>query len=139
MAHDNQVRDEDQNLLTNDAGEKRKQHLAKLTLVLVPWFAKWSDSFPSHVIGKVQMATYVEALYDLTEEELEIGCREATKVATEFPKPGHIRKALRLSRNEMRCTRPAYLDEPPPMTLAEREAELSTPEYQEMRRKAMGR
>ena len=39
------------------------------------------------------MAVYAEALDDLSLEELEFGCREATRTAEQFPKPGHIRKA----------------------------------------------
>lgn len=71
--------------------------------------------FPSHPVTKVQIAGYVEALDDLTPEQIEIGCRKATRTATQFPKPGHIREALSLSKigdGESPCVRPAYLDEP---------------------------
>lgn len=44
------------------------------------------------------MMAYAEALDDLSPEELEIGCREASRTAEQFPKPGHIRKALEENR-----------------------------------------
>jgi hypothetical protein len=49
--------------------------------------------FPNHPAKAVTLAVYLEALGDLTPEQLEIGCREATSAAEQFPKPGHIRKA----------------------------------------------
>lgn len=36
---------------------------------------------------------YVEALDDLSPEQLEFGCKEATRIAEQLPKPGHIRTA----------------------------------------------
>jgi hypothetical protein len=67
------------------------------------------------------VATYLEALDDLTPNELEIGCREATRKAEQFPKPGHIRAALyAVGTDEQRHERPSYLDEPP-LSAEERE------------------
>ena len=81
--------------------------------MLERWFLKWSDAFPSHPVTKIQVGTYLEALDNLTPEQLEIGCREATRHAEQFPKPGHIRKAWCESGfDEQRHERPAYLDEP---------------------------
>jgi hypothetical protein len=73
--------------------------------------AKWADTFPSHVVTKLQIATYAEALADLAPGELDAACRLATRNATQFPKPGDIRNALKQLDNIPR-TRPAYLDEP---------------------------
>jgi hypothetical protein len=44
------------------------------------------------------LACYLEALSDLTPEQLEEACREATRTAEQFPKPGHIRNAVRSGR-----------------------------------------
>lgn len=104
----------EQSRLTNGGNESRKTYLAKLALVLTRWFQKWGDAFPSHEVTKLQMGTYLEALDDLTPDELDIGCREATRTAEQFPKPGHIRSALYTCfHGAQRLERPAYLDEPP--------------------------
>lgn len=101
-------------LSTNAGSANRKPHLAKLALVLTKWFRKWGDAFPSHEVTKLQVATYLEALDDLTPAQLEIGCKEATRTAEQFPKPGHIRAALySVGFDEQRHERPSYLDEPP--------------------------
>lgn len=89
------------NRSTSGAGESRKLRLAKLALALEPWFHKWRAAFPTHAQSKLQMATYIEALDDLTPDELDAGCREATRVAEQFPKPGHIRKGLAAAHNEV--------------------------------------
>jgi len=67
--------------------------------------------FPAHPIAKSLVACYAEALSDLTPEQLETACREATRSAEQFPKPAHIRGALRRVEGLAR-TRPEYLDEP---------------------------
>ena len=103
----------DTNLSMNADADSRKKRLGKLAIVLERWFLKWSDAFPSHPVTKIQLGTYLEALDDLTPEQLELGCREATRHAEQFPKPGHIRKAWCESGfDEQRHERPAYLDEP---------------------------
>lgn len=123
MGHDSQLPREELELnpSMNGGDESRKQSLAKSAVVLTRWFRKWSDSFPSHDVTKLQMATYLEALDDLTPGQLEIGCREATRTAEQFPKPGHIRSALYAAGvDEQRHERPKYLDEKP-LTAEERE------------------
>lgn len=55
------------------------------------------------------MATYVEALDDLTPDELDAGCREATRTAEQFPKPGHIRKGLATASEEGQFLGPRML------------------------------
>lgn len=113
------------NLSTSAVNENRSKHLAKLALVLTQWFRKWGDTFPSHEVTKLQVATYLEALDDLTPGQLELGCREATRKAEQFPKPGHIRSALYAAGvDEQRHERPKYLDEPP-LTDEEREEAIS--------------
>lgn len=69
--------------------------------ILTRWFAKWITVFPNHPVSKVQTAVYLESLSDLSPEQLEAACKEATKTAEQFPKPGHIRGAVRahLDRN----------------------------------------
>src|SRR5262249_20081332 len=81
-------------LSTNEGSGERQRRFAELVLALEPWFLKWSDAFPSHAVTAMQIGTYAEALDDLTPSQLELGCREATRTAEVFPKPGHIRKAL---------------------------------------------
>lgn len=121
MAHDRQLPQEDLSLSTSGGAENRKKSLAKLALVLAPWFQKWADAFPSHEVTKLQMATYLEALDDFTPGQLEIGCKEATRRAEQFPKPGHIRSAFyAVGWDEQRHERPAYLDDPP-LSAEERE------------------
>lgn len=90
--------DEKKNHSRTSSEESRKKRLAQLLVVLGNWFDKWSDSFPTHKVTKLQMLTYVEALDDLTPEELNAACREANRVAEQFPKPGHIRKGLEVAR-----------------------------------------
>ena len=43
----------------------------------------------------MQIAVYLEALDDLTPEQIDRGCREATRTAEQLPKPGHIRAGLK--------------------------------------------
>lgn len=126
MGHDRQLPEElDLSPSMSAGGDSRKQRLAKSAVVLTQWFRKWSDSFPSHDVTKLQMATYLEALDDLTPGQLEIGCREATRKAEQFPKPGHIRSALYAAGvDEQRHERPKYLDETP-LTAEEREEAAS--------------
>jgi hypothetical protein len=74
------------------------------------------------------IATYLEALDNLTHEELEHGCRECSRNMEYFPKPGHIRKAGEGSQD-----REEYLGLPqlkyPDVDPAERDAALQSPEY----------
>lgn len=83
-----------QNRLKNESEDDRKKRLAQLALSLSKWFTKWGNVFQTHEVTQLQILSYVEALDDLTPEEVEIGCREAGRTAEQFPKPGHIRKAL---------------------------------------------
>jgi hypothetical protein len=80
------------------------------------------------------IATYLEALDNLTHEELEHGCRECSRNMEYFPKPGHIRKAGEGSQD-----REEYLGLPqlkyPDVDPAEREAALQSPEYKAYRAK----
>lgn len=115
------------NRSTSGASESRRQHLAKLALALEPWFRKWAAAFPTHAVSKLQMATYIEALDDMSPQGLDLGCREATRVAEQFPKPGHIRKGLAVASNAGE-----YLGEradwktlnAPPIPQAERDAAI---------------
>jgi hypothetical protein len=108
MAHDRQ------NPLERDSDESPKTRFVVLGEILKRWFTKWKDAFPTHEITQTQILTYLEALDDLSPNELNRACREATRTADQFPKPGHIRKALEASRVEesVQHNRPAYLDEP---------------------------
>ncbi len=84
------------------------------------------------------IATYLEALDDLSHEELEYGCCEATREMKEsFPKPGHIRQHGKGSQH-----REEYLGLPqlkyPDVDPAEREATLQSPEYKAYKAKLDG-
>jgi hypothetical protein len=83
-----------QNRSMRGGEENQRKRLAMCADVLSKWFLKWSEVFPTHEVTRMQIATYAEALDDLLPEELEIACRQATRTAEQFPKPGHIRKAL---------------------------------------------
>lgn len=100
-------------LSTRDGAESRWRQLKACEQVLSSWIKKWTDLFPSHEVTQTQILTYIEALDDLTPEQINIGCREATRTAEQFPKPGHIRKAYLQSNDEQRHERPDYLDEIP--------------------------
>jgi hypothetical protein len=63
-------------------------------VVLARWFDKWRLAFPTHEVSQKQLLVYAEALDDLTPEMIDAGCREAGRTAEQFPKPGHIRRAL---------------------------------------------
>jgi len=74
--------------------EERLKNLARSADVLAKYFQKWSVVFPNHPTGGRAVAIYVEALSDLTPDQIEAGCAEAIKTAEQFPKPGHIRAAV---------------------------------------------
>jgi hypothetical protein len=80
-------------LMTND-DVNRQRLSSQRTIVLVRWFKTWMDMFPSHQITQNQMNGYLEALDDLTPEQIDVGCREASRTTEVFPKPAHIRAAM---------------------------------------------
>jgi hypothetical protein len=103
-----------ENPLSKRNDTERKERLAKSALVLTAYFKRWSLVFPTHEVSKDQLKVYLMDLDDLLPTELEIGCREASRVAEQFPKPGHIRRALHESlshREEM--LGPPRLEYPP--------------------------
>src|SRR5882724_11532160 len=114
--------------------EDRSMRSAKFVQVLTSWFTKWVAAFPTHEVSKIQMAVYVEALDDLTPEQLDRACREATRTAEQFPKPGHIHYAA--ARTAMATysgpPRPKYLDEP---RLSDEERESALKFSAELRKK----
>ena len=81
--------------------------------------------FPAHPVTKALINAYIESLGDLSAEQMEAACRQVTKLAEQFPKPAHIRAALKRLQDFQR-SRPAYLDEPIPP-----ESERWGPEQQE--------
>ena len=104
-----------QNHSKKQNADDRSMRSAKFVQVLTSWFTKWLAAFPTHEVSKIQMAVYLEALDDLTPEQLDRACREATRSAEQFPKPGHIREALArtgLTNQFSGPPRPKYLDEP---------------------------
>ncbi len=114
----------EKSLLKTNVEENRKKQLAQSALVLSKWFEKWLDAFPSHGVTTLQQLVYLEALDDLTPNQIELGCREATRTAEVFPKPGHIRNALKkVQSNDVQVLGPPLLeyDPPTPEEKAERE------------------
>lgn len=85
---------QDQNRLQIETSGERRKNLAKSADVLSKFFRRWAVIFPNHPTGKQAVMLYLEALNDLTPDQIEAGCTEATKVAEQFPKPGHIRAAV---------------------------------------------
>jgi len=77
---------------------ERTKNSAKSADVLSKYFQKWQVIFPNHPTGALALACYLEALADLSPEQLDGACREATRTAEQFPKPGHIRNAVGLGR-----------------------------------------
>jgi hypothetical protein len=80
----------------NDEASRRSRKCAE---ILTRWFAKWLAVFPNHPITKMQTAVYLEALSDLSPDQLEMACLAATQRAEQFPKPGHIRNAVQIDRS----------------------------------------
>jgi hypothetical protein len=78
----------------NESDVDRMKRLAKSSVVLATWFRKWTNVFPTHEVTQKQILAYTEALDDLAPEQIDEGCREASRDAEQFPKPGHIRHAL---------------------------------------------
>ena len=109
---------------TNGAGLKRLE-------ILERWFAKWLAIHPNHPVNPVQQAVYLEALEDLTPQELEMGCRCATKTCDFFPRPSQImRAAIEWQRGEGNInTRPDYLDRPKPIESMTEEDKKACDEY----------
>ncbi len=83
-----------QNPLQIETFGERRKNLARSADVLSKFFRKWAVIFPNHPTGAQAVAFYLEALSDLTPEQLETGCTEAIQTAEQFPKPGHIRAAV---------------------------------------------
>ena len=98
--------------LSNRSADAKRSYYAKCMKTLIAYFEKWRVVFPTHEVSKEQMAVYLEALSDLSLEELETGCREVLKRAMNFPKPAEIIQAAKAARDEQRHERPDYLDEP---------------------------
>ena len=118
-----------------EPSESRKMYLQKCVEILTRWFTKWSACFPNHPVSKLQIATYAEALVDLTLDQLEHGCKCASQEMEQFPKPGHIRKCA----EEMAREFEEYLGPPqikyPEIDEAERLEALNDPQYLELKAK----
>jgi hypothetical protein len=85
---------ENQNHSRSVTSEERRKNLARSADVLSRFFRKWAVIFPNHPTGGQAVAHYLEALSDLSPDQIESGCAEAIKTAEQFPKPGHIRAAV---------------------------------------------
>ena len=97
-----------------DTSAEHKKNLAMSADVLSRHFRKWAMIFPNHPATKETVAFYLEALSDLTPEQIDLGCAQAIKTAEQFPKPGHIRAAVPVVHEMfLGPRRPKYLDEPP--------------------------
>lgn len=88
-----------QNLLRIETCEEPRKSLARSADVLSKFFREWAVIFPNHPTGAQAVACYLEALRDLNPDQIEAGCKEAIKVAQQFPKPGHIRAAVPVTQN----------------------------------------
>jgi hypothetical protein len=85
---------QNQNRLPTETLGERRKNLAKSADVLSKFFRRWAVIFPNHPTGGEALAYYLEALSDLTADQIEAGCAEAIKTAEQFPKPGHIRAVV---------------------------------------------
>ena len=107
--------------LRNATLDEHKRKLAQCAEVLGKYFQKWAVIFPNHPTGAVALTLYLEALDDLTPQQIDAGCKEATRTAEQFPKPGHIRRGLIAAHDgETILLGPPLLDYGKPMTDAER-------------------
>ncbi len=82
------------NRSSRESEDGRKRRWALSCAVLAKWFDKWRLVFPTHEVTQRQILAYAEALDDLSPEMISAGCCEAGRTAEQFPKPGHIRRAL---------------------------------------------
>ena len=112
-------------LSLNEISGSRRRHLIECAEILTRWMKKWASFCQNHIVTDLEIATYVEALQDLSPERLENGCRECTKSAEGWPSPGQIRAAATRGDGTffLGPSRPKYLDEPA-MTESEREEAL---------------
>lgn len=83
-----------QNRSRRETSAERTKNLAKSADVLSKHFRKWARAFPNQPIGRETVLVYLEALADLSPEQIDAGCANAIKTEEVFPKPGHIRAAV---------------------------------------------
>ena len=125
---------ENRSLLQSGTSAEPRKNLAKSADVLSRFFKKWTVIFPNHPTGAQAVAIYLDALSDLTADQIEAGCIEAGKTAEQFPKPGHIRNAVPAT------THGSFLGLPqltyPEVSQEERDAAL---EYSAALRKVLGK
>ena len=76
---------------------------------------------------------YLEALSDLSPEQIEAGCENALKTAEQFPKPGHIRKSVPFDKSIF-LGPPMLTYSEPPLSPQEREEAIAE-QKAELRRK----
>lgn len=146
MAHDRQLEPEGEMIPLPSELQERKKESPKLTDkqsaslgVLADWWAVYGQIYrddPTEILA-VSFREILKPLLDFP-EVLHEACLIAARESSEFrPKPGRI---YEIAEGLLMCrqnNRPKYLDEPK-LTEAEREAELASPEYQELRRKVTG-
>jgi hypothetical protein len=111
-----------ENPLNNRNDVEKRKRLASYVKLLTQYFERWKLVFPTHEVSKEQLAVYLEAVKDLSINELGVGCREVIKTALTFPKPAEIIIAAKANYGEALSGPP--LLEYPPISEDEREEAL---------------
>lgn len=108
-----------------ERGEAKKSLIESLK-ILRKWLAQFQSVFQNNEITELQVRTYAEQLRNLTPEQLDHACFVALAKVSKFPAPADILDAFRELKETVLSGpgRPAYLDEPPPLTAEQREEAL---------------
>jgi hypothetical protein len=126
MAHDRQ-------LSTSDMREVSKPSRTSSATV-ADWLSVFGKVYREELSEELVLA-YQLALSDLRDAETLHAAFMASMKKSKFrPTPAEILDSYAITKQNKTGNRPKYLDEPQ-LTPEEREAELASPEYQELRKK----
>ena len=133
MAHDSQLPQELQEPKSESLKPTNKQ--SESLAVLADWWQVYGQIYRDDPTEMLAVA-FRETLQDLAPATLHAACLKAQRESPQFrPTPGRIYELAQYEgAKNAKGNRPAYLDEPV-LSPEEREAELSSPEYQQIREK----
>lgn len=78
--------------------EESQEKERKFSSTLAEWIQVFAEYSRQDPLSETAMLAYREGLKHLSPKELEIGCKEAIKLTTYFPKVSEILEGLRVSR-----------------------------------------
>lgn len=128
MAHDRQVAER-----SSDTNEARKPSKTSSDIV-ADWLTVYAKVYREEVQEELVLA-YLESLKELRPGLLHQAFLRAMKRSKFRPTPAEVHESYEVvAEIQTGGNRPKYLDEPK-LSVAEREAAVAAPEYQELRRK----